>query len=138
MLFYHKKNRKKIIATPPPPSDLNTLVLHGASLFFVASLAPVLDVSNVMPIESTRSPPRGQGEACQATAWPKAFFFAKGAPPPPKTKVTIVGQNEISSWGNVVGPFLVHKILGPNPLPKTPPFSTALGSPLRDKSRGGC
>ena len=35
-----KKLRKK---SPSPLSDLNTLVLHGASLFFVASLTALLD-----------------------------------------------------------------------------------------------
>ena len=59
MLFYPKQNinfqlhalhrmtsAKKVAKffLPPPPScDLNTLVLHGASLFFVASLASGLD-----------------------------------------------------------------------------------------------
>ena len=32
-----------IFFVPTPPSDLNTLVLHGASLFFVVSLASLLD-----------------------------------------------------------------------------------------------
>ena len=35
--IHHKKQAKKILA-PAPASDLNTLVLHGAPLFFVASL----------------------------------------------------------------------------------------------------
>ena len=35
-----KESRKKeIIPRPAPPSDLNTFLLHGASLFFSASLA---------------------------------------------------------------------------------------------------
>ena len=50
-----------------------------------------------------------------------------GAPPPwtprPKTKVTIAGPNEIYNRENIVGPFLVHKLLGlrpPPPLSNTP------------------
>ena len=35
-----------------------------------------------------------------------------------QTKVTIVGKNEIYNRENLVGPFLVHKLLGPrHPLP---------------------
>ena len=34
-------------------------------------------------------------------------------PPPPQTKVTIVGKNEIYHWQNLVPPFLVHNFLGP-------------------------
>ena len=34
--------------------------------------------------------------------------------PPPQTKVTIVGKNEIYRWENLVGPFLVHNILPSN------------------------
>ena len=75
MLFYrknikHKKNmnvqlhawgeggKKKYFFVPTPHSDLNTFVLHGASFFFIVSLASLLDVSNVMPIKSTHSPAR--------------------------------------------------------------------------------
>ena len=36
-------------------------------------------------------------------------------PLPPQTKVTIVGKNEIYNWENLVGPFLVRKLLGPRP-----------------------
>ena len=54
--------------SPRPPSKWNTLVLRGACFFFVVSLAAVLDVSNLMPIKSTRSAPRECGGACQATA----------------------------------------------------------------------
>ena len=50
----------------------------------------------------------------------------QGGPPPPlQTKVTIVGKNEIYNRENLVGPFLVHKRLGPRsppPLPSTPPL----------------
>ena len=38
-------------------------------------------------------------------------------PPPPQTKVTTVGTNEIYYWENLVGPFLVHKPLVPDPPP---------------------
>ena len=41
-------------------------------------------------------------------------------PPPPQTKVTIVGKNEIYNWENLIGPFLVHKLLGPRPPPSPP------------------
>ena len=56
------------------------------------------------------------------------IFFRKeeGPPPPrtppPKTKVTIVGKNEICNRENLVGRFLVHKLLGPRP-PLPPPPS---------------
>ena len=36
-------------------------------------------------------------------------------PPPPQTKVTIVGRNESHNWENLVGSFLVHKLLDPRP-----------------------
>ena len=41
--------------------------------------------------------------------------------PPRKTKGTIVGNNEICRWENLVGPFLVHNILGPRPPPPPSP-----------------
>ena len=41
--------------------------------------------------------------------------------PPPQTKVTIVGKNEIYSRENLVRPFLVHQVLGPKPPPPLPP-----------------
>ena len=46
----------------------------------------------------------------------------RGIPPPPKappppTKVTIVGKNEDSHRGNLVGPFVVHNFRIPDPLP---------------------
>ena len=40
-------------------------------------------------------------------------------PPPLQTKVTIVGGKEICNTENLVGPFLVHKFLGP--IPRSPP-----------------
>ena len=47
------------------------------------------------------------------------FFVAAPPPPPPRTppqtKVTIVGNNKICNRENLVGPFLVHKLLGPRP-----------------------
>ena len=47
-------------------------------------------------------------------------------PPPPQTKVTIVGKTGIYNWDNLIGPFLVHKRLGPRPPPppSPPPPST--------------
>ena len=42
--------------------------------------------------------------------------------PPPPTKVTIVGKNEIKNRANLVGPFLVHKLLGSRPPPPLPPL----------------
>ena len=33
--------------------------------------------------------------------------------PPPQTKVTIVGKNEIYNRENLVRPFLVHQVFGP-------------------------
>ena len=41
--------------------------------------------------------------------------------PSPPTKLTIVGKREICNRGNLVGPFLVHKLLGPKPGPPLPP-----------------
>ena len=41
--------------------------------------------------------------------------------PPPQTKVTIVGKNEIYNRKNLVRPFLVHQVLGPKPPPPLPP-----------------
>ena len=40
-------------------------------------------------------------------------------PPPPRTKVTIVGKNEIYHWENLIGQFLVHNISGPRPPPSS-------------------
>ena len=41
--------------------------------------------------------------------------------PPPQTKVTIVGKNEIYKRENLVRPFLVHQVLGPKPPAPLPP-----------------
>ena len=38
-------------------------------------------------------------------------------PPPPKTKVTIVGKNGIYRWENLIGPFLEQKFWVPDPPP---------------------
>ena len=66
-------------------------------------------------------------------------------PPPLQTKVT-VGKNEILQWEGV-GPFLVHKILGPRPpLPPPPPqgcirrggASEAVPEAVRQAVGGGC
>ena len=50
-----------------------------------------------------------------------------GGPPPPgplppQTEVTIVGTNEIYNRQNLVGPFLVHKLLGLSPSPRPLPL----------------
>ena len=45
-------------------------------------------------------------------------------PPPPKTKVTIVGKNEIYHWTKLVGPFVVHNLLGPDTHPHSNTFLT--------------
>ena len=64
-------------------------------------------------------------------------------PPPPKTKVTMVGNNVVCNGVTlVVGPFLVHKLLGPRPrvflkggggvggaVGGTPPTPTPAGDP---------
>ena len=50
--------------------------------------------------------------------------------PPPQTKVTIVGKNEIYNSQNLVRPFLVHQVLGPKPPPPLPP-------PAQKKPWGG-
>ena len=51
-------------------------------------------------------------------------------PPPPQTKVTIVGKKEIYKRENLIGPFSVHKLLGPRPPlpPPSPPSNTSLGA----------
>ena len=36
--------------------------------------------------------------------------------------MTIVGKNEIYNWEDLVGPFLVHNLLGPRPPPPLPPL----------------
>ena len=57
-----------------------------------------------------------------------------GYPPPPRplqTKVTVVGQNEMSHRENLIGPLLVHKRLGPSPPPPPPPLLPLLwGCPV--------
>ena len=47
-------------------------------------------------------------------------------PPPPPTKVAIVGKHAIYDSANLVGPFLVHKLLGPSPPPPFALFNTSL------------
>ena len=42
--------------------------------------------------------------------------------PPPQTKVTTVGKNEIYNKENMVRPFLVHQVLGPKTPPPLPPL----------------
>ena len=64
-------------------------------------------------------------------------------PPPPRTPPllqTIAGKNEIHKRENLVGPFLVHKLLGPKPLllilPWAWPPSICLGTPPGGRGRG--
>ena len=59
------------------------------------------------------------------------FCSARRSPPPPPTKVTIVGENEICKRENLVGPFLVHKLFGPQTPPPLLPLSTAPPPPPR-------
>ena len=47
-----------------------------------------------------------------------------------QTKVTIVGKNEIYHRENLVGPFLVHNLLGPKP-PLPPPLILPSGGGLK-------
>ena len=64
----------------------------------------------------------------------------RGAPkalpplPPPQTEGTIVGKNEIYRWKNLVGPFLVHALLGPRT--SRPPFYYFPGRGLRAAADG--
>ena len=45
------------------------------------------------------------------------------SPPPPPNQSDFVGKNEICNRENLIGPFLVHKILGPrSPTPRFPPL----------------
>ena len=50
--------------------------------------------------------------------------------PPPQTKVTIVGKNEIYNKENLVGPFLVHKIFGSQTPSPPPPSAQQTPCPL--------
>ena len=44
------------------------------------------------------------------------------SPPPPQTKGTVVGNNEMCRWENPIGPFLVHTLFWvPDPPPPPPP-----------------
>ena len=52
-----------------------------------------------------------------------------------QTKVTIAGKNEIYRWENLIGPFLVHKLLGPSPSPSPPPSEYFPASAPRGCSR---
>ena len=51
-------------------------------------------------------------------------------PPPPSTKVTIAGNNKLYHRENLIGPFLVHRCLGPRPPSAPPNISRAQRPPL--------
>ena len=48
-------------------------------------------------------------------------------PPPPPERRTVLGKDEVHRWENLVGPSLVHTLLGPSPPPPSarPPSSIA-------------
>ena len=73
------------------------------------------------------------------TSWRRSRAIAReeggSPPPPPKTKGTIVGKNEIYNREDLIGPLLVHTLLGPRPPP--PPAMHRKGRDLRGGSRGG-
>ena len=81
--------------------------------------------------------PCDQGSIKIAVHWRRG-----GRPPPPPhgdpppTKVTIVGKDEIYHWEHLVGPFSVHKLLGPGPpllsSSAPPPLSSHASLPLCD------
>ena len=58
-------------------------------------------------------------------------------PPPPLTKVTIVGKNDIYHWKHLVGPVLVHKLLGSSPPPPPSDTNTSLGKGVFGEVMGG-
>ena len=60
--------------------------------------------------------------------------------PPPLTKVTIVGKNEIYNWENLVGPFLARKPFGsqtPSPPPPPPTQKTPCPAGVMRSHAGG-
>ena len=62
--------------------------------------------------------------------WPYTVGGGGGTPPPPDAPPhqSDRGKNEIYNRENLIGPFLVHKILGPSPpLPPPPLSNTSLG-----------
>ena len=61
----------------------------------------------------------------EVSEWPCAT--GGGGDPPPPTKVSVVGKNGIYHKENLIGPFLVHKILGPRP--PSPTSNTSLPPP---------
>ena len=62
----------------------------------------------------------------------------RSPPPPARTKVTIVGKNEIYNRENLVGPFLVHKLLPPPPPPAHKSVLESANPPLDSEGASGC
>ena len=60
--------------------------------------------------------PQGCGQA-YIRIRPTTIGVGPRPPSPLQTKATIVGKNEVYNRENLVGPFLVHKLLGPRPPP---------------------
>ena len=85
-------------------------------------LSPFLGGGSSQGALSTPRPPSIESPSTQ---W---LYTIGGGVPPLQTEVTIVGNNEIYRWENLVGPFLVHKLLGPRPPP--PASNTSLPPPL--------
>ena len=95
IVFYRKKNR--FFCPRPPPSDLNTPVQHGASLFFVASLACVCYGLQAQSPSDPHLYACRNGLQSQSPRYPRSFLVAP--PPPPlqgaKRKIEIQTQRNL-------------------------------------------